>query len=189
MTLPETSAVLYIIATFFPHSFSLSDTLMVKIWHRELDAFSAGDVEAAVRHLCRTKDAFPTLKDVVDRLTPPAAMSATEAWRLVTDWAAQCHRGPVFVGGVPRELPVLPPDVAMVAETIGSAHRIATRTYDEEVGMRAHFFRAWVDLEATRRDATARAVVGLPSARASANAAPQALGQLVHLALPEIPNA
>jgi hypothetical protein len=188
VTRDETIACLFIIVGFFPHSFSLDDVAMVDLWHRELKDFDGAAAEGAVRHLCRTKDAFPSLKDVIDRLTPPAAMSATEAWRLVVAWA-DSSLYQIYDGGVPRPRAALPPDVAAIAETIGSPHRIATRSFQDETAMRAHFFRAWTDLEATRRDATARAAVGLPALRATADDAPQALGQLFHLALPEGPHA
>ena len=147
MTYEETLAALVIITGFFPHSFTMSDPAIVDLWHLELEAFDAPAVEAAVRHLCRTKDAFPSLKDVLDRLgtnTQP-----TTAWRLACETARAI--GATYRAGQVIERPALPLAVAAAAEAVGGLAAIRVRTQEAEPAMRAHFFRAFE--EATVQEA------------------------------------
>ena len=141
MTKRETIGALAIIATFYPHTFSLADEAMVEIWHKELEHYSRADVELAVREMCREKDKFPSLKDILDRLGP-AEPGATEAWAIATKYASEWGHGPRYVAGQVLEPPGLPPVIARAAEAVGGIQAIMARTLDDEPAMRAHFYRS-----------------------------------------------
>lgn len=146
MTKHETLAALTIVATFFPHTFEISDEVMFGIWHRELAPYPAEAVEVAIRDLCRTQAKFPSLKDVLDRLG--VNVSPTHAWRQACEAARAI--GPTYRGGQAVESGKLPPAVKAAAEAVGGLPAIRVRTMEDEPAMRAHFFRAFE--EATRSD-------------------------------------
>lgn len=139
----EVIAALGMVATFFPHTFTLTGKGQVKVWHQELEPYEANEVLQAVRLLCREKDKFPTLKDILDRLQPMAA-GAAEAWVDATRYASEWADGDRWVGGQRLSPPGLPdPAVAAAVESVGGLAAIRARTLDDEPAMRAHFFRRY----------------------------------------------
>lgn len=159
MNKAETIAALTIIATFFPHSFSLAEKGMIDLWARELADYDPQEVEDAVRILCREKDKFPTLKDVLDRLDPVQA-GAAEAWAFATRYVSEWGSGPVVRRGEFIEPPAIEdPATARAVEAVGGIAAIRARTLDDEPAMRAHFFRAYDEAKATRKREQNRAAI------------------------------
>jgi hypothetical protein len=180
VTYDDTIAALALIVTFFPHTFEVADELMIGMWHRELEPYNAQDVEVAVRDLCRTKEKFPTLKDVLDRLG--ANRGATTAWleacRYASEWGlgdeavkkvlVEDPNGDKVVNGkrvrvVTIENPGLPdPALKAAVEAVGGVQAIRRRTTDDEPAMRAHFFRAF---DEAKVQVAAGKLTQLPAAR------------------------
>lgn len=159
MTKADTIAALTIIATFFPHSFSLAEKGMIDLWTRELAEYTPQEVEGAVRILCREKDKFPTLKDVLDRLDP-VQVGAAEAWAFATRYVSEWGNGPVVRGGQWLDPPAIADQATdRAVEAVGGIAAIRARTLDDEPAMRAHFFRAYDEAKATRKRAENRAAI------------------------------
>lgn len=181
MTFEQTLFALRMIVEYYPHSFSVTEEGS-QLWHLELGMYEAEDVYAAIRMLSRSKDAFPSLKDILDRLEPPA-LGAADAWRAVTSWADKSTSGTLYRAGNTVEPEALPADLAAAAAVIGDARTIAARTSNEEVAMRAHFFRAWEEQAKRRRDASHReAITGGKAPRSIAG--PSRAGDLFGAVLP-----
>lgn len=181
MTRSETISALAIIATFFPFSFSLSDDAMVDVWHRELEPYDSSVVDGAVRLLCRERDKFPTLKDVLDRLDPQVD-GAAEAWATATRYASEWADGPVMRGGELYTPPGIQDQaIARAIEAVGGVPAIRARTLEDEPGMRAHFFRAYDEARTRARRAESLNVIqgGRPRGHQLIKGATQAIARPV----------
>lgn len=167
MTYDQTIAALAVVSTFFPHTFALSDPAMVDVWHRELEAYDAGDVDQAIRLLCRELTKFPTLKDIIDRLGP-AEPGASEAWAAATAYASVWADGARWVGGQVLEPPGLSdPAIAAAVESVGGLRAVRSRGLDDEPAMRAHFFRRYEEARTKARRIESLTVIngGAPRAQ------------------------
>jgi hypothetical protein len=128
----------------YGQSFKL-DADGIEVWGELLADLPGERVRAAVVHLCRTVRAFPSVADL-RAFAEPQQVDAAEAWGLACRWAATVQNGTRYQAGdvIPAPgLETLPFAVARAVRALGGATAINARTYDDEMTMRAHFFRAY----------------------------------------------
>lgn len=155
MTKQEWVAAAGILANFYPHNFKVSDSNQMRLWFMGLADLPGDRVEAAVWHMCRTKEAFPSLADI-RKLAEVQREDPTEAWLEACRYASEWGSGPVMRNGKLAEPPgIQTPAIAQAVRAMGGIEAIKARTMDDEPAMRAHFFRAYeAALSKVRRSET-----------------------------------
>lgn len=184
MNKQQTINCLTVIATFFPHGFTLADPAMVTVWHKALEPYEAGEVEAAVWDLCRMADSnFPTLRDVIRRLE--AASSVGVAWGELRGYLAEWANGTKYVGGQALQPPGLPPDIEAAVKSLGGVDVVRVCPAEREGALRSQFLKELATLRMDPKVAQAVAAFRLEEKR-RVLAAPAVLALAAPVADPSI---
>lgn len=138
MTNVEWVKCVIVLRGVYPTSFKLDADALI-VWFEMLSDLPAEQVIAAIKHMGKTKSAFPSLADI-RQLAEPAPADPGDAWREACDYVSRLSLGPLYRDGAPQPLPELEPWVKSAVESVG-IEAIRNRTPDSENTLRAHFVR------------------------------------------------
>lgn len=147
MTPQEWAACVVVLRATYGASFRL-DTEGLLVWFELLADLPGDRALKAVKHLCQTKPAFPSVADI-RRLAEPAPADPGDAWRLACDYVSRSSIGPMMRDGELVQVEPLEPWIMSAIESVGR-DAIRHRTPDTENTLRAHFtkfYQARLDSE------------------------------------------